>query len=92
LKLSSWFSIDIYTKDLHKNQFFGSIPKIHLKSRKIIDITNYTLTAGFMEYFCYSCQDKTDLKLAIETGNWFYIMANAFGSFIKEDRNFRRVG
>jgi hypothetical protein len=42
-----------------------------------------------MEYFCFTYKNQNDVKLQAETGNWFFITANNFGSFAKEDRDFQ---
>ena len=49
----------------------------------------YDLSADFMEYFCNTFQNKNNLKLGDETGDWFFIWANAFGRFAMEDLDFR---
>ncbi len=48
----------------------------------------YDLTADFMEYYCNSYQNKINLKLGDETGDWFFIRANSFGRFAMEDMDF----
>ncbi len=47
----------------------------------------YELTADFMEYYCDTFQHK--IKAGNETGDWFFIWANAFGRFAVEDPDFK---